>query len=106
MRAIFVSLVAVASVIGPAALVQAAPTAMHREAVADPAITMVLQRCGHGFHRGMGASLSKQGAWTGPCVPNKPKAASPAPPSLSGTTTKQLNQQELSRLQPGAPPVR
>jgi len=105
MRAVIVSLVAVASVIGPAALVQAAPTAMHRQAVADPAITMVWQRCGHGFHRGNTAWQSKSGGWNGPCVPNKPKAAASSP-SLGGTTTEQLNQQELSRLQTGTPPAR
>ena len=109
MRAIIVSLVAVASVMGPAALVQAAPTALHRQAVTDPAITMVWQRCGHGFHRGNDAWKDKGGGWHGTCVPNKPKAASHPPvnaPSLSGTTTEQLNQQELSRLQTGTPPAR
>jgi hypothetical protein len=107
-RAIIASLLGVASVMGAATLAQAAPTALHRQAVTNPAITMVRDYCGHGFHRD-DKRRDKAGARLGKCVPNKPKAASQPlanSPSLGGTSAQQLNEQELSRLQGGAPPVR
>ena len=104
MRAIVLSIAGVAGVFCAATAAQAAPTAAPRGVTGDPAVTMVWQRCGHGFHRGNGAWQSKSGGWNGPCVPNKPKTAM-APPAAGGTAD-QLNQQELSRLQAGAPPAR
>jgi hypothetical protein len=87
---------------GLATLAQAAPIAWHHQAVANPAITMVRDYCGHGFHRD-DKRRDKAGARLGKCVPNKPKSASS---SSGGPSTDQLNQQELSRLQTGAPPAR
>jgi hypothetical protein len=102
MRAGIVSFVAIAAVIGTIAPVQAGPTALPREAVTDPAITLVWQRCGHGYHRGNRAWQDKTGAWHGPCVPNRPGAAASPPPG-GMTTAEQLNQQEMMRLQGGPP---
>jgi len=102
-----VSLIAVASVVGPPIVAEAAPlAALHGEAATNPAITLVWQRCGHGFHRGNRAWLDKGGGWHGPCVPNKPKATGQGPSLGGATTTQQLNQDELSRRQGGAPPAR
>ena len=96
--AAIVPLAAISSTIGFAGLAQAAPLALHDRAAADPSVTLVWQRCGHGFHRGNTAWKDKTGAWHGPCVANPSKGAGP-----SGTTAEQLNQQEVARLQTGAP---
>jgi hypothetical protein len=72
MRALIVGIVGVAGLIASTALVQAAPTAFHDQAVAAPAITLVVQRCGHGYHR-EAATPDKSGVWHGKCAPNAPK---------------------------------
>jgi hypothetical protein len=72
MRVLIAGVVAVAGLIASAALVQAAPIAFHDQAAAAPAITLVVQRCGHGFHR-EAATPDKAGVWHGHCAPNAPK---------------------------------
>ena len=76
MRAMITPLIAIAGLIielaGP---VQAAPAIPQDLGVAAPAITLVRQRCGHGFHREK-AWQDKGGAWHGKCVPNPPKQSS------------------------------
>jgi hypothetical protein len=104
MRAIVLSLVGLAGMVGFATAAPAAPTAAPRQIAANPAITQVWQRCGHGFHRANGAWQSKSGGWNGACVPNKPKTAMASP--AEGATTEQLNRQELVQHQAGAPPAR
>jgi len=72
MRGLIAGSIAVAGFIAPVALAQAAPIAFHDQAVAAPAITLVVQRCGHGYHR-EAATPDKAGVWHGHCVPNAPK---------------------------------
>lgn len=72
MRGLIAGLVAVAGFIISAAPAQAAPVAFHGQAGAAPAITLVVQRCGHGYHR-EAATPDKAGVWHGRCVPNAPK---------------------------------
>jgi hypothetical protein len=65
MRAVIISLIAVAGLTAP---VQAAPAVPHDIGVAAPAIIMVRQRCGEGMKRDR-AWQDKNGAWHGRCVP-------------------------------------
>jgi len=77
MRAVIMSFIAVAGFLGLAAPVQAAPAAPHYLSAASPAITMVVQRCGHGKHREAGWQ-DKHGVWHGKCVANPTKKTSPS----------------------------
>lgn len=103
MRTLIASLLAAGVLVGTS-VAHAAPIALHHQLhreTSTSAITPIWQRCGHGFHRGNTAWVDKGGGWHGPCVPNRPKTASPTP---SGGAADQLNRQELSRLQGEAPP--
>jgi len=103
MRAVILPF-AVAGLIGSASLGQAAPFAMPYQTQTEPALTLVKQGCGHGFQRGVDAKLDKWGKWHGGCMPRRAKAGAPMSPE-GATTTRQLNQQELGRVQ-GVPPAR
>lgn len=67
MRTLIIPFIALTSLIGIAAPVQAAPAALHGLSVATPAITLVRQRCGVGMKRA-NAWQDKTGAWHGKCV--------------------------------------
>ncbi len=98
---------AVAGLIGSASPVGAAPIALPAQHSAAPALTLVKQGCGHGFMRGADAKLDKWGKWHGGCVPRPAKAGAPMSSATGESgTARQLNQQELGRIQGGAPPAR
>ena len=79
MRALIVGIVGVAGLIASTALVQAAPIAFHDQVVAAPVTTLVVQRCGHGYHR-EAATPDKSGVWHGKCAPNAKKSPDSAIP--------------------------
>jgi hypothetical protein len=69
-------LLAVVGLFGLVTQGQATPAAPQGLALAAPAITMVRDYCGKGFHR-ENKQRDKWGAWRGKCVQNKPKKTAP-----------------------------
>ena len=69
MRAAIVALVAVCGLMALPAQVRAAPTAPQGIATADPAIELVRDGCGPGWHRQ--GWRDRWGNWRSRCVPNR-----------------------------------
>ena len=94
---------AVAGLVGSAALGLAAPLALPHQGQAAAALTLIRQGCGHGFQRGADAKLDKWSKWHGRCVARPPKAGAQMSTAPGASATRQLNQQELGRVQASAP---